>query len=94
MLDFTKSFVDRIVKNPMDLGTVRKRLGCGYYDDPSAFAEDVRLIWRNAILYNGKGHYVSKAAEHMSTKFEGSCLVCLTFFFVILRVLKTDIECY
>ncbi|KAK4531987.1 hypothetical protein CCYA_CCYA10G2844 [Cyanidiococcus yangmingshanensis] len=42
-----------IVKQPMDLGTIRQRLETGEYGtDPEAFRRDVRLVWSNAMTYN------------------------------------------
>lgn len=42
----------QIVKEPMDLGTVRVKLGKSEYAKPSEFARDMRLIWDNCRLYN------------------------------------------
>ena len=41
-----------VIKNPMDLGTVKTRLLGGMYDEPAAFASAVRLTFNNAMLYN------------------------------------------
>ena len=38
----------------MDLGTVEKRLKSGAYTNPNQFADDMRLIWNNAMTYNPK----------------------------------------
>lgn len=43
-----------IVKEPMDLSRVEKKLKTGLYSNPMLFAVDVRKIWSNAILYNPK----------------------------------------
>lgn len=43
-----------IVKEPMDLSKVEKKLKTGLYSTPMQFAADVRKIWANAILYNPK----------------------------------------
>jgi hypothetical protein len=40
----------QVIKTPMDLGTVKKRLDDGSYESPDAFAAEVRLIWANAKL--------------------------------------------
>ena len=40
------------VKCPMDLGLVHKNLTAGRYARLEDFANDVRLVWRNALLYN------------------------------------------
>ncbi|XP_039170305.1 transcription factor GTE4-like [Eucalyptus grandis] len=39
----------------MDLGTVKSRLNKNWYKSHREFAEDVRLIFHNAMLYNPKG---------------------------------------
>lgn len=41
-----------IIKEPMDLGTVEKKLRNNSYTTPSQFFEDVRKIWSNAFTYN------------------------------------------
>ncbi|XP_068666266.1 transcription factor GTE4-like isoform X2 [Aristolochia californica] len=58
-----------IIKNPMDLGTVKARLESNWYKSPREFAEDVRLTFRNAMTYNPKGQDVHIMAEHLSKLF-------------------------
>jgi transcriptional activator SPT7 len=41
-----------IVKNPMDLGTMSKKVKSGDYDTAEAFAADLQLIFANCRLYN------------------------------------------
>ncbi|PON98407.1 Bromodomain containing protein [Trema orientale] len=59
-----------IIKHPMDLGTVKTRLNKTWYKSPMDFAEDVRLTFRNAMLYNPKGQDVHAMAEQLSKIFE------------------------
>ncbi|KAL3848786.1 hypothetical protein ACJIZ3_010668 [Penstemon smallii] len=59
-----------IIKNPMDLGSVKKRLTQNWYETPLLFAEDVRLTFRNAMTYNPEGHDVYVIAEDLSKIFE------------------------
>ena len=59
-----------IIKNPMDLGTVEKKLKEHQYNDPTEFEEDMRLIWRNATTFNPKGTQVYIMAEEMGQAFE------------------------
>ncbi|KAG2681752.1 hypothetical protein I3843_11G159100 [Carya illinoinensis] len=59
-----------IVKHPMDLGTVKNRLNKNWYKSPREFAEDVRLAFNNAMLYNPKGQDVHFMAEQLSKTFE------------------------
>ncbi|KAF8106047.1 hypothetical protein N665_0147s0006 [Sinapis alba] len=59
-----------IVKEPMDLGTVKAKLENGLYESPLDFAEDVRLTFNNAILYNPIGHDVHSMAKFLLNMFE------------------------
>ncbi|MBA0692871.1 hypothetical protein Goari_010398, partial [Gossypium aridum] len=59
-----------IVKHPMDLGTVKTRLNKNWYKSPREFAEDVRLTFNNAMLYNPKGQDVHFMAEKLLEIFE------------------------
>ncbi|KAK7331786.1 hypothetical protein VNO80_28526 [Phaseolus coccineus] len=59
-----------IIKQPMDLGTVKSNLSKGKYSTPSDFASDVRLTFNNALTYNPKGHDVYTMAEQLLTRFE------------------------
>jgi Bromodomain len=59
-----------IIKNPMDLGTVQKRLKAGYYRTNEEFATDTRLIFENCITFNGVGPGVSRMAKQLMLKFE------------------------
>ncbi|XP_019193459.1 PREDICTED: transcription factor GTE4-like isoform X3 [Ipomoea nil] len=59
-----------IIKHPMDLGTIKTRLSQNWYKSPREFAEDVRLVFRNAMTYNPKGQDVHVMAEQMSKIFE------------------------
>lgn len=44
-----------IIKEPMDLSTVERKLRNGDYATPLQFGRDMRLIWKNALTYNPKG---------------------------------------
>ncbi|KZV42128.1 hypothetical protein F511_29807 [Dorcoceras hygrometricum] len=59
-----------IIKHPMDLGTIKTRLSQKWYKSPREFAEDVRLVFRNAMTYNPKGQDVHFMAEQLSQIFE------------------------
>eukprot|EP00257_Ricinus_communis_P016108 XP_015574173.1 transcription factor GTE7 [Ricinus communis] len=59
-----------IIKKPMDLGTVKKKLGSNEYESPIDFAADVRLTFNNAMKYNPKGHEVYTFAEQFLSRFE------------------------
>jgi Bromodomain len=59
-----------IVKEPMDLSKVDKRLRSGSYINPMQFAADVRKIWSNAILYNPRKSAIYYMTVQMSNYFE------------------------
>jgi bromodomain-containing factor 1 len=42
-----------VVKAPMDLSTIKRKLADGHYRSAHAFAADVLLMCDNAILFNG-----------------------------------------
>lgn len=52
-----------VIKNPMDLSTMQKRLDQGYfYITKEIFIADLRRMVDNCKTYNGKGHYVTDMA--------------------------------
>lgn len=59
-----------IIKNPMDLGTVKSRLLKKEYRTPLDFAGDVRLTFNNAMVYNSKGQDVYVMAQDLLSLFE------------------------
>lgn len=64
------------IQNPMDLGTIRNKLQIGGYESLQACYDDVRLVFNNAILFNGSDHYVAKLAMELIKEFEHD-LICL-----------------
>lgn len=42
----------------------------GTYSEPEEFASDMRMIWRNAFLYNKPELIVHQWAKELSIKFE------------------------
>jgi len=58
-----------IVKKPMDLGTVSKKLDNGAYHFISDFATDVKLTFDNAMAYNEEGSVVHDMAKELRVKF-------------------------
>jgi hypothetical protein len=55
-----------VVKIPMHLELVRKKLENAIYPSMDLFARDVRLVFENAILYNGEASEVGELVQ-------GSC---------------------
>ncbi|CAF1677278.1 unnamed protein product, partial [Adineta ricciae] len=59
-----------IVKKPMDLGTVKKKLENREYATPDEFAADVRLIFSNCYLYNAPTTDVVAMCKKVEQLFE------------------------
>nr|GMC95308.1 transcription factor GTE8-like [Ipomoea batatas] len=59
-----------IIKQPMDFGTVKKKLTSGHYLSPLDFVADVRLTFSNAMTYNPPGNMVHALADSLSKFFE------------------------
>jgi hypothetical protein len=59
-----------IVKHPMAMSDVQKRMGSGDYSTALEFAADMRLIWQNCKTYNQDGSEYYKLAQKLSKLFE------------------------
>ena len=56
----------QIIKKPMDLGTVRRKIDKGQYPSRAAVLRDINQIWTNAKTFNQPGHFVHEAAVIMA----------------------------
>ncbi|KAI9643657.1 Transcriptional activator spt7 [Ciborinia camelliae] len=55
-----------VIKHPMDLGTMTKKLKSLVYKSKKEFVTDLDLIWENCLKYNGQDkHPLRKNAENM-----------------------------
>ncbi|XP_047729390.1 bromodomain testis-specific protein [Prionailurus viverrinus] len=59
-----------IVKNPMDLGTIKGKMDNQEYKDAYEFAADVRLMFMNCYKYNPPDHEVVTMARTLQDVFE------------------------
>ncbi|XP_013855486.1 histone acetyltransferase p300, partial [Austrofundulus limnaeus] len=59
-----------IVKNPMDLSTIKRKLDTGQYEEPWQYIEDIWLMFNNAWLYNRKTSRVYKYCSKLAEVFE------------------------
>jgi len=59
-----------IIKKPMDLGTIQKKLDGGSYHSFDDFRSDVRLTFENAMKYNEERTVVHEMAKELKKKFE------------------------
>uniref|UniRef100_A0A671N7Y7 Bromodomain-containing protein 3-like n=1 Tax=Sinocyclocheilus anshuiensis TaxID=1608454 RepID=A0A671N7Y7_9TELE len=59
-----------IIKYPMDLSTVKKKMDGREYQDAQSFASDVRLMFSNCYKYNPPDHEVVAMARKLQDVFE------------------------
>ncbi|MCL4122459.1 UNVERIFIED_CONTAM: hypothetical protein GTU68_034122, partial [Idotea baltica] len=59
-----------IIKKPMDLSTIKRRLDTGYYNDPWDYVDDVWLMFDNAWIYNRKTSRVYRYCTKLAEVFE------------------------
>ncbi|GAA94996.1 uncharacterized protein L969DRAFT_284974 [Mixia osmundae IAM 14324] len=58
-----------VIKKPMDLGTILKKVKGQQYKDKQAFADDLNLIWNNCLLYNSlPTHPLRRSAQLLRQK--------------------------
>jgi len=53
----------KMIKNPMDLGTVESKLASGRYAHTDDFVRDVNQIWQNAHIFNQEGSQIYDIAS-------------------------------
>uniref|UniRef100_A0A4W5NCB9 Bromodomain containing 3 n=1 Tax=Hucho hucho TaxID=62062 RepID=A0A4W5NCB9_9TELE len=59
-----------IIKHPMDLSTVKKKIDAREYPDAQMFAADVRVMFSNCYKYNPPDHEVVAMARKLQDVFE------------------------
>lgn len=59
-----------IIKSPMDLGTILKKIDKNKYQTLYQCGEDVRLVWSNCMLYNADGSDFYRLADSLKRAFE------------------------
>lgn len=60
----------KVIKEPMDLGTIRQKLEQNLYKDPVEVVNHVRLTFQNAMLYNAAHSQVHIFAQKLLEDFE------------------------
>ena len=60
----------KIIKNPMDIATIKRKLENGNYRYREDFCEDVRLIFANCEIFNEDDSPVGKAGHAMKNLFD------------------------
>jgi len=59
-----------IIKKPMDLGSIQKKIDAASYHSFEEFQSDVRLTFENAMKYNEERTVVHEMAKELKKKFE------------------------
>ncbi|XP_061858725.1 bromodomain-containing protein 8-like [Colius striatus] len=54
-----------VVKRPMDLTSIKRRLSKGQIQSMVQFQRDLMLMFQNAVMYNSSNHYVHHIAMEM-----------------------------
>jgi len=62
----------QLIKQPIALSTIRKRMNSNYYKNVIDFREDMRLMFNNARTYNQEGSWVYVDAEEMEKVFNAA----------------------
>ncbi|EAX92740.1 Bromodomain containing protein [Trichomonas vaginalis G3] len=56
----------KIIKHPIDLTTIKRKLNSNEYKSIEQWADDVNLVWKNAKTYNNEGsviHFIAQEQE-------------------------------
>ena len=62
-----------IIKNPMDLSTIKKKVKGGKYSNLTEVVSDVSLIWENCRVYNQIGSGIVNHADKMQVYMKKFC---------------------
>lgn len=62
----------KVIKYPMDLTTVDKKLNSGGYDSVEEFINDIRLVFNNCYKFNGPEAMISMLCQNVESAFEKS----------------------
>lgn len=63
-----------VITQPMDLGTMEKKLKAGQYPSPQAVVDDFALMVRNALTFNGPDHLVAQEGQKLEATFKKQML--------------------
>ena len=60
----------KVIKKPMDMSTMRKKLEAGEYPNASKFFDDFKLMIRNCFTFNPAGTPVNQAGIELQRLFD------------------------
>ena len=86
-----------VVKNPMDVSTVEKKLNEGAYGSLDDFVADVRLVFENCFIFNPPDHVVYKMGKslekYFNTHLKKYLQVCSCHFFTRFIIFAGSHDC-
>lgn len=62
-----------VIKNPMDFGTIKQKLGTCAYAKCKDFIADVELVFSNCIAYNGETSDFGVLSKNLREEFKKQC---------------------
>ena len=60
----------KVIKKPMDLSTIKKKLDAGEYHSPDRFRDDFKLMIKNCMTFNPPGNPVHEAGKSLQSLFD------------------------
>ncbi|CAG9318618.1 unnamed protein product [Blepharisma stoltei] len=63
-----------VIKNPIDLGTIKNKLNRKVYRNLSEFITDIQLIWDNCKFYNERSTDFRQRAEFLEKQMKRYCV--------------------
>lgn len=71
-----------IIKNPMDFGTIDKKLKHHEYLNMQEFLSDVELVFENCLNYNGEQSQVSQMCREVQEEYNKQCEHLQVWFYI------------
>lgn len=62
----------KVIKHPMDLTSVDRKLNGGQYDKVEDFVAEIRLVFNNCFKFNGPEAMISMLCQNVESAFEKS----------------------
>ena len=60
----------KVIKNPMDLGTIMNKLNENKYKSVAEWKADVNLVWSNSFIFNPKTSLMRSITKELSDYFD------------------------
>jgi hypothetical protein len=70
-----------VVKQPMDLGKIKRKLERKQYDTAAECASDIRLVWANCMVSDAGPRFASPALPFLTMPYRNTMLRIRTFIY-------------